>query len=218
MGTTKLAVFNQALVALGVTELGELTDHRSERRVLDAVYAPAVRYCLSRGQWKFATRTGVLTPETATPTVGYTYAFAKPADWVRTTAFCTDDRFESPLNQYNDEQDFWFADVTPLYLRYVSDGAEFGNKLSVWPTTFERYVVAHLAAEVYVRFAAGMGVAATAAGMTTMRALERECFKEASSEDAMNGPTAFAPTGSWVRARLGGRTSRNLSRWDGTQR
>lgn len=212
-----LSVYNQILLALGGRELDTLSVQTSERRTLDTLWTPGLRYCLSRGQWKFATRTGKLTPESAAPSIGFTFAFAKPADWVRTTGLSTDDRFFNPLNHYVDEQGFWFADVSPLYLRYVSNDDEFGGKLSVWPTTFERFVVAHLAAELYVRFSAGMGQGASAAGLATLRKLERDAFKEAAGEDAMNGPAGFPPTGSWVRSRLGGGTNR-ISRWDGTLR
>jgi hypothetical protein len=50
-------------------------------------------------------------------------AFAKPTDWVDTSAVCQDEYFRVPLLQYADEVGYWFADLDEIYVKYVSDGA-----------------------------------------------------------------------------------------------
>ena len=214
---SKLSVYNQVLVSLGVYELRGLAEHRPERQILDTVWAPALRYCLARGQWNFATRAVQATPSsTEEATFGYSNVYEKPGDWVRTTGFCSDDRFEQPIRDYQDEQGFWCADLNPVYIRYVSDDPAYGGNLALWSTTFERFVVAHICSELYARFSAGLGMATTAAGIQLRKKDEKDRLKEAQSEDAMNQPSQRVTSGAWVRARRG--NGSRYDRWDGTFR
>lgn len=215
--TDKLTVYNQILLGLGKRELSSLREHRNERARIDTLWTSGVRYCLSKGQWTFATRTVEATADEDVPAIGYAKAFRKPPDWVRTTAVSTDERFSMPFNEYADEQDLWFADIDPLYLRYVSDDESFGLNLALWTSSFERYVVRHFIQELYVPFMLLDGQTASPAALAALAAATRDKLREAESENAMNKPASFPPAGSWVRARFGGR-SRNASRWDGTTR
>ena len=213
----KLAVYNQVLLALGKRELSSLREHRPERARIDTLWASGLRYCLAKGQWIFATRTVEATADAEVPAIGYAKAFRKPVDWVRTLAIATDARFAMPLNEYADEQDFWFADVEPLYLRYLSDSDEFGLNLALWTSSFERYVIAHFVADLYVPFQLQDGQTASPQALLALKREERERLREAESENAMNKPAAFPPPGRWLQARFGGR-ARSVSRWDGTTR
>lgn len=195
----KLGVYNAVLGLLGERKLASLSEGREPRRVLDDFWAGGVGFCLEQGQWNFAMRAmEIASSPDASPTFGFQYAFAKPEDWIRTAGLSADPTLDPPLNDYYDEQGYWWANVDPLYVRIISSDPEYGWDLSLWPRTFERYVVAHLAAETCDR------ITSSSAKYAEMRRLEKERRTDAMSKDAMNDPPGFAPVGSWVRSRNAG--------------
>lgn len=201
---SKLTVFNGALREIGERKLSSLTENREPRRVLDSVWDnDFIRQCLSEGLWNFAMRTVELTySPSVSPDFGYTRAFDKPTDWVRTASMSADDRFATPLLQYNDEAGYWFADLDTLYVRYVSDDDEYGADLSLWSPKFTLFVETELAARTAKRITGSDSEAAA------IRKRADDALKKARSVDAMDEPTKMIPRGSWVTAR-GGRSRRD---------
>lgn len=149
-GTTRLQIYNAALDLCGERHLASLSEQRKPRRLLDGVWNNnGVRYCLEQGEWQFAMNAIEIGGDPNTQTqFGYSYAFDKPTDWVATHAVCSDPFFKSPLIRYLDETDYWFADITPLYIRYVSDSSDYGGDLSKWPQSFCNFVDAYFASKI----------------------------------------------------------------------
>ena len=200
MATTRLAIYNGALLECGERDLASLSENREPRRLLDRVWDNgAVRYCLNRGQWKFAKRTVQLVASTdVEPSFGYRYAFAEPEDFVRTIGLWSDEYLNAPLLQYQQEGRLWFADFDTLYLSYVSDGADYGGDLGRWPEEFARAVELYLASRIIKKLTQSVDDEKFA------MAKAAAAFRDAASSDAMEGPTTFPPPGRWVQARHGG--------------
>lgn len=201
MATTKLKLYNGALQLIGERALASLSEEREPRRQLDLAWDDgAQRACLEQGQWRFATRTVRLDHDPALdPEFGYTYAFSKPSDWCCTAAVTNDEYFNSPLLQYSDEAGYWYADIDPIYVKYVSDDAAFGGDYSLWPPAFTEYVKAYLCEKIVRTFKPDMVNEIT--GLLKQRRLE------ALNRDAMGSPTKFPPAGSWLRSRMNGSPS-----------
>lgn len=194
---TQLKLYNEALRLCGERKLASLTEDREPRRLLDGVWdAGAIKYCLEEGQWNFALRTAKLEySPSIEPSFGLRYAFEKPSDFVHLSSFCYDEYFNSPITQFAEEGGFWFAEVDEVYVKYVSEDAAYGTDLSLWPENFTRYVAAYMASEIVDRL-----TQSDSQYEKVMKAYEKRLVK-ARSRDAMQGPTQFLPTGSWVRAR-----------------
>jgi hypothetical protein len=202
---TKLSVYQGALRELGERKLSGLTENREPRRLLDDVYDDGLLQCLAMEQWRFAVRTVELTRDTSIePSYGYQNAYEQPTDFVRTYRLCSDEYQRSPLLDYTTEGRWVYADIEPIYWSYVSDDAGYGLDLSRWPPNFTMYVETFLAH----RIANRMGKSKD--DQLLLKKLMQERKTEASSTDAMEGPTEFMPPGSWVLSR-GGRRS---WRWD----
>jgi hypothetical protein len=177
------------------------------RRVLDLHYAAALAHCLELGVWNFAIRSSTETYDATVTTGGYTYSFTKPTDWIRTAMISADSSFSVPLLSYADEATVIRADVTTLYLKYVSNSATLGGGLLTrWPQVFTDYVVANLAMRAAPRLAPSAPV------IERIQKVERKAKAVAQSSDAMNDPPGFMPTGSWVTSRGG--SNRNDQRRD----
>lgn len=199
MTTSRLTIYNNALLECGERELASLSENREPRRLLDRVWdGGAVDYCLGQGLWKFAKRTLELSPESSiAPDFGYQNAYEIPSDFIRTASLSADEYMQTPLLQYTQEQSYWFADVSPIYVSYVSNGASYGGDMSLWPMDFVRYMEAYLASMIIRR------LSQNDSDWDRLFKLAAFRLKEARSSDAMESPTAFPPAGSWVSARRG---------------
>lgn len=196
---SKLSLFNGALREVGERKLASLSENREPRRVLDSAWdGEAVKTCLAAGQWNFAINSIELTHSPSVePAFGYRFAFDKPENWVRTVAVCEDERFNVPLLHYQDEGQYWYADVDRLYVRYVDAGTSFGLDYGKWPINFTRYVEFFLAARICMSLTQNQ---------TKRDNLERDAeiwLVKAKSTDAMDEATKFLPPGTWSRARHG---------------
>jgi len=205
--TSKLALYNDALLHISEERLASLTESRAPRRALDDAYDTTLRYCLEAGFWNFAMR-AVQADSSAsvTPTFGYSFAFTKPDDIIRTLSMSSEATMKSPLLDIVDEPNYWYANVDPLYVKYVSSDTAYGLDLSIWPETFADYVAKRLAVKICKR------VTGKDPDESLLRA-ENRARADARSKDAMNEPPGFMPRGTWAMSRGGGGSG---SRWDGS--
>lgn len=202
MSTSRLEIYNAALIICGERILSSLTEDRKPRRLLDHVWDnDGVEACLERAQWKFAMKTIRFDYDTDVDTdYGYRRAFSKPSDWVLTSAVCSDEYFTAPLVRYVDENDFWFTDLDIIYVRFVSNATDYGLDLSLWPATFNKFVSAYFANEII------MGLTQDQEMWTMVEKKLDKTMKYAKSNDAMAGPQQFPAPGNFVSSRYRGRS------------
>lgn len=196
---TKLGLFNGALTEIGHVNLADTGEAVEAGRVLNELYTRVVDECLAAGSWNFATETIKADADTGvTPNFGFTEVFAKPSDWVKTVGVSGDEYFAYPLVHYYDDIGFWSADVTPIYIRYISDDTGMGYELTRWPAQFTRYVELELAARACVR------LTESEQKLERIEVLRDRARIRALNTDAMNEPQPkFPPAGSWTRSRWG---------------
>lgn len=199
MGTTRLLLYNEALRHLGERKLSALTETGKSRRVLDGIWDGGwIDRVLEGADWQFATRAIEFASDPdVEPAFGLTYAFSKPTDFVRTAAVASDEYFHCPLNEYTDEGAYWYADIDPLWIKYVSNDAAFGADLSRWPPSF-------------VEYAALWGAHKACKAITQSDSAREELQKDAKKallvargRDGQLEPTKFLPASSWTQARHG---------------
>lgn len=196
---TKAGLFDAAMIEIGHQTLVDTGEPVEAGRLLNKVYSRTVNDCLAAGSWNFAMETVKAVADTGvTPNFGFTEVFAKPSDWVRTFGVSQDERLSLPLLQYYDDANFWSADLSPIYVRYVSNDTGLGFELTRWPAAFTRYVELELAARVAPRIAKSEA--------ERVEKLRDKAKRHALGQDAMNeAQPRFAPMGSWNSARGGGR-------------
>ena len=201
MATSKLLLYRNSLMILKERAIGTaLTDDEAVRHAFDVIYDETCAWSLEQGLWNFATRTLAIDSSTdVTPEFGFSYAFDKPSDYVRTVKVSADERFFFPLEDYHDEGAYILADCDPLYLRYVSNGVTYGLDLSLWPQTFARAVAYELAFRVAPSLT-GM----SEGGMERLEMRKDKALRDARSKDAMNQANERPPPGRLSRARSGG--------------
>ena len=199
MTASKLSLYQNALLLLGERKLSSLTENRESRRVLDLVWDSGVTdLALSKSLWNFALRT-IQIEYTADvePSFGFTRAFSKPSDWIRTAGVSDYSYFEQSLTKYADEAGYWFADFDTIYVKYISNDSSYGGDLSLWPVNFSRYVESLMAFEACER------ITQSDAKLERIAKIMDDRLGDAKNTDAMNDPTRFPPNGSWVSSRTG---------------
>ncbi len=202
--TTMLSLYNGALRNCGERKLASLTEEREPRRLLDDIWDDgAVRYVLELGQWNFGVRTSQLTysPSVSNPGFGYRYAFDRPTDLVRLIGISGDEYFSMPLTEYQPEGSYFWCDLDTIYLRYISDDDAYGADLSLWPQSFVKLFESYLARELGPRLK-------NFSDMDRINAEFKVKLADAKAKDAMEGPSAKSPPGSWVSSRSSMRGSR----------
>ena len=194
-----LSLFNGALRELGSRKLASLTENREPQYLLTDVWNDdAVLHCLEEGLWSFAIRSVAISFDPSfTADFGYTYRFTQPTDFVRTAQVAVDEYFEQPLTRYVEEGQFWFADLSDIFVKYVSDDLAYGMNYSVWPPSFIVFVELYLASKIVFK-------------ITQSKEKEDEVLqklnmarRDALSKTAMEQPNKFFPLGMFARSRYG---------------
>lgn len=197
--TTKLSLYNDALTThLGERRLANESEDREPRHNLDAVYDASLKYCLEAGFWDFAMRAVMIEKSLAVvPAFGYQFAFAKPVDWVKTFIMSPNAWLEPSLlnKQVTDEAGYWYTDVDPIYVKYVSIDTAYGLDLARWPESFSNFVGCYLAWK-QVKPSTSSGSKYEDLTKTLKRLKE-----DALAKDAVNAPVSFPARGSWATAR-----------------
>lgn len=208
--TTKLQLYQGAHMILRQNAVDmAITDDTAFVNNLDLVFDKTARWCLEQGLWNYATRTVALEASVSVvPQFGYNFAIEKPDDYAgRIVAISANQRFWPNLNDYQEEgglSGFIFCNHDPLYLRYISNGVQYGLNLANWPETFATFVEHELAWRV-------------APHVTSMSAAEKEelrkdktrAMRDARSKDALNQGSERPPPGRLVRSRHGRTGMRN---------
>jgi len=130
---------------------------------------------------------------------GYQFAFDKPDNMLRLDGIWSDEYFNNPLKEYEDEGDIWMTSVSEIYVKYVDN--DFVANPAVWPNYFSRLISAKIAYDIV------MGVDPTKVDHALTVYEDRK--SSAMSNDAMASPPRLLTAGNWLRSR---NSSRNYSR------
>lgn len=201
MATTRIKLYNGALLICGQRQLASLSENVESRHLLDNVWNDGgVDYCLSEAQWRFAIRTQKLEYSTSiTPEFGLRRAFEKSTDWLLTSAVCQDEYFNAPLLQYTDEAGIIYADLDEIYVKFVSNDSGYGGNLALWTPNFTEYVKHYFAAKIISKLTADKQ--RMTALLQPRTGLLDQALLNARNRDAISEPTRFPAAGSWVKSR-----------------
>lgn len=206
---TKLEIYNGALIThLDTRPLRTLSDLRTERRALDAVWDKTLEYMLEQGMWNFAARSILWMPSSTTvPEFGQQYAFEKPEDYVRLIRISDNETLEPTLAGYLEEGDFFISDSSQIYAQYVSNDLLWGKDSDKWTPAFAAAFEAELA------WRGRGGVKPLSAGdVESLRRLKKTLLQDAQSKDVVNQAPTELPTGRLVRSRSGFRGNDKMRR------
>ena len=195
---SRLEIYKGALRHLGnAAGLSSLTEVSPARSALDDAWQSSVDFLLEKGLWNFAIRTVELAyDEDTEPLFGYEYSYSKPDDWVRLVNIADEPTFREGLADYADENNYWYADCEPLYLRYVSNDDAYGWNVGSWRQSFAKCL------EAYLAFSSSLPISADRGNRNDLFNLYTKLLKEAKTLDAIDEKVQQKPAGRLVKARL----------------
>lgn len=198
--TTKIDLYNEAALILKLRAVDSLVENTPTRVTFDHAYSAVVDYMLGQANWHFAARIVEIDPEVTGPSFGYTNYFEKPADFARLIEISRHPNLYPTLDDFVEEAGFWAASCNPLYVKYVSNDAQYGGDLARWTPHFTRAT----AFEIAERCAGKL----TKMGDGDLERLEKRkmaALHKAKSVEAFGQPVKRPPPGNLVRARVGAR-------------
>lgn len=186
MSTSRLSLYNNALIILGERPLVSEYENRAARKALDEVYGQdAVGSCLELAKPKFAQRTVKLATPTTSSVHGYDQVYTLPSDFQclvidrnGVADIFSDDVLLNRVDRFLLEGDDLATEIaTNVYVRYITSNAPIGD----WTSTFAMLVSTYLAKTAAVRINPSKVVEAEKAFKDQLGAvLEVEWPKEAS--------------------------------------
>lgn len=205
----KLVLYNMALAHLLEGSLASLSEGVEKRRTLDTFWDNAVKVCLGETFWKFAKRTvSIDASGSVEPAFGFQNAFRVPDDWIRTDEMSGYEQLQPPLIDVRLEAGYWYANVTPIFLSYISSDPLYGLNIGGWPEEFVDFVALELACKTCKRITGKADLLESPKGLLVQR---RGAMRRAMGNDAQNDPIKFPPRGSWATSRRGYRVGRGSS-------
>ena len=200
--TTKLSVFNSALVSLGNSPLASTSDNVPARKTLDSVWDDCLAYMIEAGMWKFAARAQVLTGGTSqgnsTSAIGMHIQYNLPSDYVRIINISDNNRFRPTLLDWKIEQNQIYCDASQVYIEFVSNSTAAGYASTNWTPAFTKAMSDELALR-----AAPLLLAASMGKIEQLEKKAKRSMFIAKQRDAMQNPEGWAPPGRLVRSRAG---------------
>ena len=193
-------IYNRALQILGAEEINSNTDDSVRKVKLDvALSADLVESLLEDTGWHWAvTSSKVEVNPSLEPEWGYQEVFDKPDDMQRLDGIFVDEYMQVPLKQYKDEGPYIFANVTEMYLQFVSRA--FLSDPSSWPIHFKRLVSATMARDVSKLPVFGRN----AQQIYDIQSTFKDAEAESKNVDVMQAPPRVISNGSWTSSRFRG--------------
>ena len=190
----------------------EMADELAVRKILDDAYDNAIAHIVQEGLWNFGQRSVAIDAATdVQPSFGFANAFEMPSDFVRLVQIADNDQFYPGLERFIQEGGYWNADCNPLYLIYVSNSADRGTDMNIWPRSVKMALEAYLSLEIGP-YLVSRGLL-SAARFAQMQIGAKTSLRNARSKDAMDqAPGRMAP-GRLVASRSRGRSSGSDRGW-----
>lgn len=191
---SNIDVINVALRRVGTARINSLTDDSPEAAQAGDLYDNVVDQLLRQHAWNFATKREKLARVSEVPSFEFDYAYAVPADWIRTVSVHPDDRGVGHLQyreEWQDNQRVILASCEDLYLRYIARITD----PNLWPADFRDAVSFIMARDMAISIASSNTL------LNNLDALARRKVAAARSADAMGSSPERRPRGSWVTRR-----------------
>ena len=200
---TKISLFNRAIGFIGGRRLHPttgLTEAVTTRYELDAVYDSSLQYMLEQANWKFALRAVLIEADPdIDPGFGLAYGYSIPTDYVRMAGISTSEFFEPGLEpDFGEENGYFFASVDQFYLKYVSNHADYGLDLGLYPEHYNEALSAWMAYKSVLPISGDRG------DRTDILAQHNRALAVSKRIHALSDPVKLKPSGRWTQSRGGG--------------
>jgi len=183
-------ICNSALAKIGAARITALDEGSKNASLCAELYERCRDDLLRAHTWNFATARAKLARQAEAPVFGYAYAYALPADWIRSVAAHGDEGGKSALI-YRIEASSLLCDAEDVYLRYIRR-VENANSM---PADFREALACLLARELAVPIAQSNTLE------EKLEARFRTRLRRARTTDGLEDQPEPMPVGAWAAVR-----------------
>lgn len=191
---SQIDIINVALRRVGASRIQSLGEDSPEAAVAGDLFDNVVDDLLRQHAWNFATRRTKMARLTTAPAYEFEYAYAFPADWMRTVSVHPDDGGRGRMyykEEYIEGKRVLLASVEDVYMRYIA----YIDDPNLWPADFRQTVSTTLARDLAIPLASSNRL------LDTLTAASRTVLARAKSSDAQGSFPERRPRGTWVSRR-----------------
>lgn len=206
MATSKLEIYQRAILHCKQTPVTSLDENNEARRLCDVHYAAMQQALMEAGFWSHAMRTvEMAASNTVTSAAGYACAHDLPADFVRKYVVSASRTLNPPLDNQGDgrayliEAGYLCSDTTPLYLRYTSNDTGYGLDLTRWPERLAEAACTELAYRIAPKLTGSADL------QHRLLSLKSMALGRANTFEALQQPPHKTRAGRWVSGRFSSR-------------
>jgi len=189
-------VVNVALHLIGGTRIVDLGDGTKNANIANDIYTEVRDNLLRSHPWNFATKRVQLAQLVATPAFEFDFAYALPADWIRTISVHHNDAGFGTLlyrAEFLGSQRVIVASADQCWMRYIYQ-VEDPNQMD---PAFRRALELSLAKDLSIALASSNRL------QNDLDVQATRAINAARSADAMGAFPEMRPRGSWARSRGG---------------
>lgn len=184
-------ICNSALIKLGATTIGSLSESSKSARLCNQMYEPLRKKLLRSHRWNFATFRKELAATTNTPDFGYTKEYMLPTDCLRVLGTSIPGNIGWELEHNEDGKSVIVSNYTPMKIKYIKDITD--------PSDFEPNFSEALAYLIAANIAYSITQSRTL--QSDMYQLFRAEVAEARSYDAQEGFVDQVESDEWIDIR-----------------
>ncbi len=194
MATSETDIVNRALRLLKAQRITNLTDGSNNANTANDIYEGVREEVLRTHTWHFARKLATLARLSTAPAFGFDFAYALPADWIRSVSLHDNDAGLGNVNYEEAEVDgsgALLCSIENAFLRYVYDVTD-PNRMSADCITAFAYALA-------VQMPGISNISNT--GWDRLEREAKSKMTRAKSTDSLGSPALQRPIGSWVASR-----------------
>lgn len=146
MATSKLQIYNSALIKVGDETISAVSDSNKRARLTNEQYDKCRKEVLSAHPWNFALKRAQLSQDATAPAFGYSYRYTLPADNLRIWRVwnSANDSEDSEIMDWKVENGYVLTDEEAVYALYIYDCQD----VTLFEAKFEETLALRLAADV----------------------------------------------------------------------
>lgn len=193
-------VANRALTKLGAARITSLSDDNKQARSINSCFSTLLDAELRQNRWTFAIKRAELPALSETPTFGFNYQYALPADFLRLDmindmypSVSLDNYISTEVADYAIENKMILTDLeAPLKIRY---GANVSDP-NLWDSLFIEALACRLAAEICEDLTQSSGKRTQAWNEY------KQALQAGKRANAIERPPTQLPDDTWIFSRL----------------
>lgn len=194
MATTKLEIYNSALIKMGEETIASTSASNKRARLVNEQYDKCRREVLRAHPWNFALKRAELAADASPPAFGYDNRFPVPSDLLRPWKCWNsgNDDLDPEIEKWKEENGYILTDESQLFIQYIYNCQD----VTLFDAQFEEVLALRLAGDTCY------AITQSRSRANDLIAAYQRWEALARSSDGQTGTPDVVLEGEWTRGRI----------------